>query len=136
MLPQSLCNRACSAPALRGSKKTQSCPSATVFLGAGCSQLYSQAASASGDLMSCVPCATGGATQLLRGRDSNKDQSYFLASVPASALQHFLFPLGSMRKSDVRALAGQANLISATRRSSAGLCFIGEPCSSSYNPTD
>lgn len=63
--------------------------------------------------------------QLLRGVDPNKDQSYFLASVPAQALQHFLFPLGDRTKPDVRALALQAGLSSATRRSSAGVCFIG-----------
>lgn len=68
----------------------------------------------------------GGPVQLLKGLDGNKDQSYFLASVPGAALLHFMFPLGSMHKPDVRALAAQAGLISADRRSSAGLCFIGE----------
>lgn len=67
----------------------------------------------------------GGGVQLLKGVDPNKDQSYFLASVPATALQHFTFPLGGMLKPDVRALAGQGGLASATRRSSAGVCFIG-----------
>lgn len=67
----------------------------------------------------------GGGVQLLKGVDPNKDQSYFLASVPATALQHFLFPLGGMLKPGVRALAAQAGLVSATRRSSAGVCFIG-----------
>ena len=72
-------------------------------------------------------CGTAGRpVQLLKGLDSNKDQSYFLASVPASALQHFIFPLGHMLKPDVRALALQAGVSSASRRSSAGLCFIGE----------
>ena len=69
--------------------------------------------------------SAGGPVQLLRGLDPNKDQSYFLASVPAQALQHFLFPLGDMTKPDVRALAAEAGLTSATRRSSAGVCFIG-----------
>lgn len=67
----------------------------------------------------------GGPVQLLKGVDPNKDQSYFLASVPAQALQHFLFPLGGMLKPDVRALAVDAGLSSASRRSSAGVCFIG-----------
>lgn len=58
--------------------------------------------------------------------DSNKDQSYFLASVPAQALQHFMFPLGELTKTHVRALAVEAGLVSAARRSSAGVCFIGE----------
>ena len=68
----------------------------------------------------------GGAVQLLKGLDSNKDQSYFLASVPATALQHFVFPLGNMLKPDVRQLAAAAGLSSAARRSSAGVCFIGQ----------
>ena len=68
----------------------------------------------------------GGPAQLLKGLDPNKDQSYFLASVPAQALQRFTFPLGNMTKPDVRALAASAGLSSATRRSSAGVCFIGE----------
>lgn len=73
---------------------------------------------------SVVPAGAPG--QLLKGLDSNKDQSYFLASVPAQALQHFMFPLGELTKTHVRALAVKAGLISAARRSSAGVCFIGE----------
>ena len=68
----------------------------------------------------------GRSVQLLKGLDRMKDQSYFLASVPAEALHHFIFPLGHLTKPDVRAVAEEAGLSSATRRSSAGLCFIGE----------
>ena len=71
-------------------------------------------------------CVAGQPVQLLKGLDSNKDQSYFLASVPAHALQHFMFPLGGMLKPDVRVLAAKAGLSAAARRSSAGLCFIGK----------
>lgn len=68
----------------------------------------------------------GRSVQLLKGLDRNKDQSYFLASVPAQALQHFMFPLGHLTKPVVRAMAEEEGLSSATRRSSAGLCFIGK----------
>ena len=70
--------------------------------------------------------SAGAAGLLLKGLDSSKDQSYFLASVPAQALQHFMFPLGELTKTRVRALAVEAGLSSAARRSSAGVCFIGE----------
>ena len=72
-----------------------------------------------------LSCAAGGATQLLQGADPLKDQSYFLAAVPAAALAACAFPLGSMRKGDVRRAAAAAGSPSATRRSSAGICFIG-----------
>jgi len=63
--------------------------------------------------------------QLLRGRDEEKDQSYFLASTRGAALARCLFPLGEALKSDVRDAARALNLASAERRSSAGICFIG-----------
>lgn len=63
--------------------------------------------------------------QLLRGVDRCKDQSYFLASVERSSLARVLFPLGGMQKPAVRALAAEAGLAPADRRSSAGICFIG-----------
>lgn len=77
----------------------------------------------------------GRPVQLLKGLDSNKDQSYFLASVPAQALQHFMFPLGDLTKPVVRAMAVEEGLSSATKRSSAGLCFIGEPAETDYSVT-
>ena len=76
-------------------------------------------------LICLAACFAGRPVQLLKGLDNKKDQSYFLASVPAQALQHFIFPLGSMLKADVRAMASEAGLTSASRRSSAGVCFIG-----------
>ncbi|KAL2645503.1 hypothetical protein R1flu_013090 [Riccia fluitans] len=63
--------------------------------------------------------------QLLRGVDQEKDQSYFLASVDGTALRSVLFPLGCMIKSDVRNLAISEGLITANKRSSAGICFVG-----------
>lgn len=67
----------------------------------------------------------GGPSQLLTGADPFKDQSYFLASVPGAALRDVLFPLGALRKADVRRVAVEAGIPSAHRRSSAGLCFVG-----------
>ncbi len=67
-----------------------------------------------------------GQTRLLRGRDSNKDQSYFLAAVPQAALAKSLFPLGDMRKQDVRERARDAGLPVHAKRDSTGVCFIGE----------
>ena len=76
-------------------------------------------------LICLAACVAGHPVQLLKGLDNTKDQSYFLASVPAQALKHFIFPLGSMLKAHVRAMALEAGLTSASRRSSAGICFVG-----------
>ncbi|UCG71487.1 MAG: tRNA 2-thiouridine(34) synthase MnmA [Chromatiales bacterium] len=69
---------------------------------------------------------TGSPPHLLRGLDSNKDQSYFLHAVPAAALAHALFPVGELEKHDVRALATAAGLPVHTKRDSTGICFVGE----------
>jgi len=63
--------------------------------------------------------------QLLKGIDSTKDQSYFLASIHPDALNSVLFPLGEFQKSTVREIAAKYNLVPAEKRSSAGICFIG-----------
>lgn len=66
--------------------------------------------------------------RLLRGVDPRKDQSYFLASVRGEALRRACFPLGGLTKTEVKALAsGPASMPTAvtSRRSSAGICFIG-----------
>lgn len=67
-----------------------------------------------------------GTSQLLRGADHGKDQSYFLAAVPTSALAHTLFPLGDLQKTDVRAIARENGLPNHARADSTGVCFIGE----------
>lgn len=70
---------------------------------------------------------SGGAPQarLMRGIDPGKDQSYFLWAVPREALSYTYFPLGSMHKSEVRALAAQFGLPNARKRDSQGICFLG-----------
>ncbi len=67
-----------------------------------------------------------GKTCLLRGVDSNKDQSYFLHSLNQSQLSRSYFPIGKMLKDDVRQLAKQAGLPNYAKRDSTGICFIGE----------
>lgn len=64
--------------------------------------------------------------KLLKGKDSNKDQSYFLQAVPAHQLARCLFPLGDWNKDDVRALALRQGLHNHARKDSTGICFIGE----------
>ncbi len=64
--------------------------------------------------------------QMLRGLDSNKDQSYFLYTLSHEQIGRSLFPLGDMEKSDVRKIAEQQGLITAKKKDSTGICFIGE----------
>ena len=63
---------------------------------------------------------------LLKGRDRNKDQSYFLHAVNAQAFTNVLFPLGELTKQEVRERAETAGLPVATKKDSTGICFIGE----------
>lgn len=63
---------------------------------------------------------------LFRGKDKDKDQSYFLALVKPSVLARVIFPLGSYTKTEVRKIATKAKLINADRPDSQGLCFVGE----------
>ncbi|QPI65207.1 tRNA 2-thiouridine(34) synthase MnmA [Vreelandella venusta] len=68
----------------------------------------------------------GGRPRLLKGVDNNKDQSYFLHAVPEAAIARTLFPVGELEKPAVRALAEQHDLITAKKKDSTGICFIGE----------
>lgn len=63
---------------------------------------------------------------LLKGLDTNKDQSYFLHAVKQEVLKHVLFPIGEMEKSEVRAIAREAGLSTSEKQDSTGICFIGE----------
>lgn len=63
---------------------------------------------------------------LLRGLDSNKDQSYFLHAIGPNKLNKVLFPVGHLPKPEVRALAAERGLITADKKDSTGICFIGE----------
>ncbi len=64
--------------------------------------------------------------KLLAGKDVNKDQSYFLCQLSQQQLEKALFPIGQLTKPAVREIAKQANLITAEKKDSQGLCFIGK----------
>ena len=63
---------------------------------------------------------------LLAGRDKNKDQSYFLCQLNQAQLSKALFPIGELEKSEVRRIAREQELITADKKDSQGLCFIGK----------
>ena len=67
-----------------------------------------------------------GKASLLKGKDPNKDQSYFLHAVSHAELEKTLFPVGDIEKPEVRALAEQHGLATAKKKDSTGICFIGE----------
>lgn len=64
--------------------------------------------------------------QLLAGKDKNKDQSYFLCQLSQEQLAKTLFPIGDLQKSEVREIATQQDLVTAEKKDSQGLCFIGK----------
>ncbi len=64
--------------------------------------------------------------KLLAGKDSNKDQSYFLCQLSQKQLSKALFPIGELTKPKVREIAKKADLITAEKKDSQGLCFIGK----------
>ncbi len=64
--------------------------------------------------------------QLLAGADGNKDQSYFLCQLSQGQLAKALFPIGELTKPEVRAIAKAQDLITAEKKDSQGLCFIGK----------
>lgn len=67
-----------------------------------------------------------GAFSLVQGKDTNKDQSYFLWTLTQKQLSHTLFPIGHLEKPMVRKLAEKNKLITAAKKDSQGLCFIGK----------
>ena len=64
--------------------------------------------------------------QLLAGKDDNKDQSYFLCQLSQDQLAKSLFPIGELTKPEVREIASKLDLITAEKKDSQGLCFIGK----------
>ncbi|HLR80570.1 MAG TPA: tRNA 2-thiouridine(34) synthase MnmA [Bacillota bacterium] len=69
---------------------------------------------------------TNGHYELLRGVDQNKDQSYFLNQLSEDVLRRVMFPLGNLTKKEVRAIAEEHELVTAKKKDSTGICFIGE----------
>jgi len=83
-----------------------------------------------GDLLATGHYARAGIVDgmgaLFKGRDRNKDQSYFLHAVNAEALAETVFPLGELMKADVRRIARDHGLSVYDKKDSTGICFIGE----------
>jgi tRNA-specific 2-thiouridylase len=69
---------------------------------------------------------SNGRIQLLRGSDASKDQSYFLHRLTQEQLARVLFPVGGLKKTEVRRLALEAGLPNHAKKDSTGICFIGE----------
>ena len=64
--------------------------------------------------------------QMFAAKDSNKDQSYFLWTLTQKQLKHCLFPLGDLKKPEVRKLAQKFGLLNADKKDSQGICFLGK----------
>ncbi|GAA4903754.1 tRNA 2-thiouridine(34) synthase MnmA [Ferrimonas pelagia] len=67
-----------------------------------------------------------GRVEMLRGLDNNKDQSYFLYTLGEDQVAQTLFPVGELEKPEVRRIAEEQGLITAGKKDSTGICFIGE----------
>jgi tRNA-specific 2-thiouridylase len=74
----------------------------------------------------CRRADIDGKAALLKGIDPNKDQSYFLHAITSEQIAKSLFPVGELEKPVVRAIAEQYDLITAKKKDSTGICFIGE----------
>ena len=64
--------------------------------------------------------------RILAGADPNKDQSYFLCQLTQEQLSQAMFPIGDIPKPEVRRLAAEADLPSAEKKDSQGICFVGK----------
>ncbi len=67
-----------------------------------------------------------GRSYLAKGKDNSKDQSYFLSRIAEDALKKTIFPIGDIEKSEVRKIAEAQGFVTATKKDSTGICFIGE----------
>lgn len=92
--------------------------------------LLERAKSLGGDYLAtghyCRKGFDGESYQLLKGIDPNKDQSYFLYMVKSEALEHALFPIGDLTKTQVREIARKEGLPTAEKKDSTGICFVGK----------
>lgn len=69
---------------------------------------------------------TGSEPKLLRAKDQNKDQTYFLSQLRSDQLKNVIFPIGHLDKKEVREIAKREGLATALKKDSTGICFIGE----------
>lgn len=88
---------------------------------------YERAMGAGADFIATGHYArTGSGPTLLRAVDENKDQTYFLYRISDEALVHTIFPIGGMKKPEVKELAAKHGLHNAYKKESMGVCFVGE----------
>ncbi len=87
---------------------------------------YKYAKSLGADFVATGHYARSEDGKLLKGVDPKKDQSYFLWAINKDVLPEVLFPLGGMEKDQVRHEAGQRGLVTAKKKDSQGICFIGQ----------
>ncbi|MDO4759756.1 MAG: tRNA 2-thiouridine(34) synthase MnmA [Candidatus Saccharibacteria bacterium] len=87
---------------------------------------YEEAMRRGGDYIATGHYAKTDGKNLLRATDENKDQTYFLYRISNESLEHTLFPIGDMKKPDVKKLAEKNNLHNAYKKESMGVCFVGE----------
>jgi len=71
-------------------------------------------------------CRIGNDIALMKGADPSKEQSYFLHAVPGDAVAKTLFPVGGLLKNEIRRIAAEQHFITAEKKDSTGICFIGE----------
>lgn len=92
--------------------------------------LFEKALSLGADFLAtghyCRTESSPNGTKLLKGLDPFKDQSYFLHAVSSNVLDKVLFPVGALPKQQVRDLARKHNILTAEKKDSTGICFIGE----------
>jgi tRNA-specific 2-thiouridylase len=89
-------------------------------------QLFLETALADGaDMIATGHYANTRNGELFTAKDTSKDQTYFLYRVTSEALQKTLFPLGDLLKTEVRAIAEQKGLLTARKKDSQGICFVG-----------
>ena len=74
----------------------------------------------------CIKSEYDNIVQLKQGRDRIKDQSYFLCQINQEQLKKTLFPIGELTKKEVRKIAKDNNLVTANKKDSQGLCFVGK----------
>ena len=87
---------------------------------------YEQARERGADFIATGHYARTSGKNLLRAVDENKDQTYFLYRISEDAIAHTLFPIGNMKKPDVKKLAAEKGLDNAYKKESMGVCFVGE----------
>ena len=74
----------------------------------------------------CDITTIDGEPALLKAKDQNKDQTYFLCDTRTEQLRNVMFPLGGLNKQEVREIAQKHGLVTSKKKDSTGICFIGE----------